>query len=101
LDWSARQRSFTGIAVHGQSALTYDGGKSPVMLAGRRVSANFFDVLGIRAAMGRTFSPGEDRGVNRVVVLTNAAWTRLFGEDKGIVGRPIVLGGDSYTVIGV
>ena len=83
LDWSARQRSFAGIAVHGQSALTYDGGKSPVMLAGRRVSANFFDVLGTRAALGRTFAPGEDRGVNRVVVLTNGAWTRLFGEDKG------------------
>lgn len=101
LDWSARQRSFVGIAVHGQSALTYDGTKAPVMLAGRRVSANFFDVLGTRAVLGRTFALGEDRGVNRVVVLTNGAWTRLFGEDKGIVGRRIVLGGDSYTVIGV
>ena len=39
LDWTARQRSFVGIAVHGLSSLTYEGGKSPVMLAGRRVSA--------------------------------------------------------------
>lgn len=101
LDWSARQRSFAGIAVHSQSVLTYADGKSPVQLAGRRVSANFFDVLGTRAAMGRTFAPGEDRGVNRVVVLTSGAWTRLFGEDKSIVERPIVLGGDTYAVIGV
>lgn len=101
LDWTARQRSFAGIAVHGQSALTYDDGKSPLMLAGRRVSANFFDVLGTRAAVGRTFASGEDRGVNRIVVLTNRAWTRLFGEDGSIVGRRITLGGDSYIVIGV
>src|SRR5262249_8199837 len=44
LDWSARQRSFTGIAMHAQSALTYaEPSQSPIMLSGRRVSANFFD----------------------------------------------------------
>jgi predicted permease len=102
LDWAARQRSFTGIAMHAQSALTYaDPSQPPTMLSGRRVSANFFDVLGVRAAMGRTFEPGEDRGLHRVVVLTNGAWTRLFGESKTIVGTPIVLGGDVYTVVGI
>jgi predicted permease len=101
LDWSARQRSFTGIAMHAQSALTYADAASPVMLAGRRVSANFFDVLGARAAIGRTFDAGEDRGVHRVVVLTNGAWTRLLGASTDAIGKPIVLGGDAYTLIGV
>jgi hypothetical protein len=71
LDWSARQRSFTGIAMHGQSSLTYASNASPVLLAGRRVSANFFDVLGVQAALGRTFQTGDDRGTNRIVNLTN------------------------------
>jgi putative ABC transport system permease protein len=101
LDWAARQRSFSGIAVHAQSVLTYADASAPVMLNGKRVSANFFDVLGIRATIGRTFESGEDRGAHRVVVLTNGAWTRLLGASKDIVGKPIVLGGDSYTVIGV
>ena len=101
LDWAARQRSFAGIAVHAQSALTYADAASPVMLAGRRVSANFFDVLGVHAALGRTFEAGEDRGMHRVVVLTNGAWTRLLGAARDVVGKPIVLGGDAYTVVGV
>ena len=101
LDWVARQRSFTGIAVHGSQSLTYAGGPVPVLLAGRKVSANFFDVFGVRAALGRTFVPGEDRGVHRVVVLADGAWRRLFGADPEIVGRQIILGGNPYTVVGV
>jgi putative ABC transport system permease protein len=101
LDWVRDQRSFEGIAVHGARNLTYAGGAAPEMLVGRRVSANFFDVLGVHAAVGRTFREGEDRGVNRIVVLSDGLWNRLFGADRAIVGKPIVLGGDSYTVIGV
>jgi predicted permease len=101
LDWSRDQRSFEGIAVHGQRNLTYAGGTAPEQLVGRRVSANFFDVLGVRAALGRTFVAGEDRGVNRVIVIADGLWNRLFGADRAIVGKQIVLGGDSYTVIGV
>ena len=101
LDWSRDQRSLEGIAVHGARNLTYAGGTAPELLVGRRVSANFFDVLGVHAALGRTFREGEDRGLNRIVVLTDGLWNRLFGGDRSIIGKPIVLGGDSYTVVGV
>lgn len=101
LDWTRDQRSFAGIAVHGQRNLTYAGGAAPELLIGRRVSANFFDVLGVHAAIGRTFREGEDRGVNRLMVLTDGLWNRLFGADRAIVGKQVIFGGDPYTVIGV
>src|SRR5262249_10275620 len=56
---------------------------------------------GVRAAIGHTLETGDDRGVHRVVVLTNGAWTRLFGASKDIVGKPIALSGVTYTVAGV
>src|SRR6185503_14857598 len=89
LDWTRAQKSFDGIAVHGPRNLTYAGGATPELLVGRRVSSNFFDVLGVRPALGRTFRAGEDAGVNRLVVLTDGIWTRLFGADSSIVGRRI------------
>jgi hypothetical protein len=101
LDWTTATRSFEGIATAGQRSLTYAEGPTPVQIPGRRVSANFFDVLGVVPALGRTFRPGEDRGVNRVIVLTDGVWRRLFGADSAIVGRQIPFSGDAYTVIGV
>jgi putative ABC transport system permease protein len=101
LDWTRAQRSFEGIAVHGARSLTYTGGATPTRLDGRRVSANFFDVLGVRAALGRTFQAGEDQGTNRVILLANGTWKQFFGGDPAIVGRQVLFGGDPYTVIGV
>jgi len=101
LDWTTATRSFEGIATAGQRSFTYAEGPAPVQIPGRRVSANFFDVLGVVPALGRTFQAGEDRGVNRVVVLTDGAWRRLFGADRSIVGRQVPFSGDAYTIIGV
>jgi hypothetical protein len=55
LDWTTATRSFEGIATAGQRSLTYAEGPTPVQIPGRRVSANFFDVLGVVPALGRTF----------------------------------------------
>jgi putative ABC transport system permease protein len=101
LDWTSATRSFEGIAAAGQRSLTYAEGTTPVQISGRRVSANYFDVLGVAPALGRTFRSGEDRGVNRVIVLTDGIWRRLFGADSSVVGRQVPFSGDSYTVIGV
>jgi putative ABC transport system permease protein len=70
---------------------------------GVAVSANFFDVLQVRPALGRTFSRDEDRVVGRdaVVVLGHDTWTEQFGADPAIVGREIRLTGRVFTVIGV
>ena len=101
LDWVRAQHSFEGIAVHGGRSLTFTGGAAPVLLHGRRVSANLFDVLGVRPALGRTFRPGEDASLNRLVVLSDGIWRQLFGADSEIIGRQVILGGESHSIVGV
>ena len=78
------------------------GGGEPERLRGLLVSANFFSMLGVRAATGRTFHPGEESpGRERVVVVGDALWRRRYGADPRLVGRSILLNGDPYTVIGI
>ncbi|HXJ88736.1 MAG TPA: ABC transporter permease [Candidatus Binatia bacterium] len=66
------------------------------------VSANYFNVLGITAEIGRTFSAGEDQsGQEHVAILSHELWQRRFGGDPSIVGRTIRLSRENYNVIGV
>jgi hypothetical protein len=63
---------------------------------GLAVSGSLFDVLGIRAALGRTFVAGEDSpsGRESVIVLSHDTWTQLFGSDPDIIGQRISVGGE-------
>jgi hypothetical protein len=68
---------------------------------GRGVTPNFFDVLGVRPVMGRSFAPEDDRiGVN-VVVISQALWQRRYGGSPDIVGRTILMNDAKYEVVGV
>lgn len=68
----------------------------------RRVTAGYFDVLGIKPFLGREFTADEDRtGGRPAAILSYAVWTRVFGSDAAIIGQPIKLRGDAYTVVGV
>ncbi len=80
----------------------YAGGETPERLVGAAVTAEWFDVFGVKPFLGRTFHPEEDQpGVNRVVVLSYAAWTRLFGADRSVLGRTILLNQFPCQVVGV
>jgi putative ABC transport system permease protein len=69
---------------------------------GFKVSASFFELLGVRPAQGRGFLPDEERpGQERSVVLGHTLWQRNFGSDPGILGRMVVIDGQPYTVVGV
>jgi putative ABC transport system permease protein len=77
------------------------GGQSRGVFA-LRVSASYFDVFGARAALGRTFLPGEDQpGRDHVAVLSHRTWAGLFGQDRALIGRAVRLNGEPYTVVGV
>jgi hypothetical protein len=79
LSWREQSESFEDMAAseRGDFALTAEG--EPERLTGMRVSANYFEVLGVSAAMGRTFLPHEDRSAhNRVVILSHRLWQRRF-----------------------
>src|SRR5262249_23028807 len=67
------------------------------------VTANYFDVLGVKAALGRTFLSGDETGpgADPVLVLSHAYWQRRFGGNPAIAGQRLHLAGRSYTVVGV
>jgi putative ABC transport system permease protein len=78
------------------------GAGEPERLQGFQVSADLFRVLGVEAARGRTFLDEEDRpGNNRVVVISHELWQRRFGGAPDLVGKPVMLNGAPYTVVGV
>jgi putative ABC transport system permease protein len=102
LDWKRLSTSFDALsAVRGLDvALTGNG--EPARLPGTMVSADYFDVFGVEAALGRTFVPGEDEaGRNQVVVLSHSLWTGRFGGDPGLLNRTILLDGEPHQVIGI
>src|SRR5262245_23757618 len=99
---AARARSFEAIAVLKPWQPTMTGPEQPERFNGQRVSAAYFDVLGVRPMLGRGFETADDRlnGPNGVV-LSGALWRRRFAADPAIVGRQITLDDASYAVIGV
>jgi putative ABC transport system permease protein len=105
LDWTRLSRSFEAMAAESGAAMSYlarDSGSVPISLRAGVVSVPYFDVFGVKAVLGRTFAPEEDqRGKEKVAVLTHRLWQSHLGGDTGVVGRPILLNGDPYTVIGV
>ena len=75
---------------------------APERVVGARVTFNYFDVMGVRPMLGRTFPADEDRpGNDRVVVLSHRLWTRRFGGSGSVVGRPLRMNGVTYEIVGV
>lgn len=78
------------------------GKGDPVQLPAQAVTPNLFPLLGIRALVGRTFSPDEGQpGHSRVVLLGYSLWQQRFGADPSVVGQAVQLDGEAYTVVGV
>jgi predicted permease len=104
-DFSDVQKStqlFESGAVLGQGDYNYTASGMPERLQGATVSQQWFDVFGAKPRLGRVFQPEEDRPkANQVVVLSFAAWKRLFGQDPSVLGRTIELNRLPYRIIGV
>jgi predicted permease len=89
-------------AFSGTDNLSLDLGGAPIPATSIDVIANFFQLLGVQAAMGRTFTPEDGRdGAAPVVLLTDAWWRRQFNADRAIVGKTFDMNGRQTTVIGV
>lgn len=92
----------SAVSSIGNSGLNLQAGSSLRYVQNRRISAHYLDVLGIQPAMGRNFSEDEDRPHgSQAAILSDSLWRSLFGADRNIVGRAILLKGVPYTVIGV
>ncbi len=101
-DFRDSARTLSGLAAHRSISVSM-GGERPEVVFGELVSGDYFDVLGVHAALGRTFTgeEGRGRGGHPVVVLGHDLWARRFRADPGIVGREVVLNRRPFTVIGV
>jgi predicted permease len=102
-DVDARSRALEGLAAYNpnqRGTLLHEGRPRPVQYA--VVGERFLEVLGLRPALGRGFTPEEHvHGAHRVALLTHEGWTRELGADSGVVGRTIVVDNEPYTVVGV
>ncbi|HSR66648.1 MAG TPA: ADOP family duplicated permease [Acidobacteriota bacterium] len=85
-------------AIYGDS-VTLTGMENPARLSGARVSDNFFQVVGVEAALGRVLRPGDSR--TQPVVISHALWTSLMGGDAAVLGRELRLDGKIHLVAGV
>lgn len=94
--------SFAGMAALKGTEFNLTGEGEPERLYGARVSANFFDLLGVAPARGRAFLPEEDApGRGDVVMISYELWMRRFGGDLAVLNHPVQLNGKSVRVVGI
>jgi predicted permease len=102
-EYRNRNQSFSHLAaqfIGGPAAVRMNGPAEmiPVM----QVSANYFETIGVPAAMGRVLQSGDGRfGAREVVVLSDSGWRRFFGADPEIVGKTVFIDGIPRTIVGV
>jgi predicted permease len=101
VELAARDSMLSGLAAITNERFNASDGDRPEQLPGARVSASFFDVLGVHPALGRTFTPAEDKtGAPASAVIGRRYWTRRFGGNPTAVGSTLILNGAPYTVVG-
>lgn len=102
LDLRQRSSAFADVATIEPYGVVYTTPEGPERFPAYLVSSDFFDVLGVPALLGRTFTPEEfQRGRDAVVVIGYGLWRSRFGADPSIVGRTLLLDGTPTTVVGV
>ena len=96
------QHSFSGISAYASDDFDMSGRGEPRQISAGRVSWNFFDVLGVRPALGREFFASEgQRGGARVLMLSHRFWISEFGGAPNVIGQTVILNSLSYTIVGV
>ena len=102
MDWREQSSVFEYISALGVGRFNLSGADEPERISGASVSPNFFQLMGIEPKLGRAFQDDEEKaGASKVVVISYALWQRRFSGAEDIVGKPMTLDGESYTVIGV
>lgn len=104
-DWRANNQTCEEMAAYNAEqfrSFVLTGGDEPRRVFGAAVSAGLFPLLGVNAAAGRTFLPGEDApGAEPVALVGNGLWQRQFNSDPALIGRSITLDGQSFRVVGI
>lgn len=103
LDYRDKNEVFSDLLTYSSITLSARVEDQTDLISGSIVSGNFFDVLGLRAALGRTFTPEEDKTPNAhpVAVISHGLWQQRFAGDPSIIGQQMALNGHSFTIVGV
>src|SRR5216110_2747198 len=94
------QTLFESVAGENFFAFTLTGLGDPVQIFGGRLTANYFDLLGVRPILGRNFLPEEEESAD-VALITKNFWRKRLGGDPNVIGRSITLDGTPHTIVGV
>jgi putative ABC transport system permease protein len=101
-DWRNQSTAFEGMGAAEYWTPNFTGGDRPEKLWALHISSDILPLLGVQPVLGRTFLPEEDNpGRDHEVMLSYSLWQRRFSGDQDVVGRPVVLNGETYTVVGV
>ncbi|PYT66450.1 MAG: ABC transporter permease [Acidobacteria bacterium] len=101
-DWQRSARSFQQMAAFRQEGVDFAGPGTPEHLNGKEISSGLFSTLGTELALGREFSPEEDRhGGTPVVIISNRLWKNRFDGSPEALGKSLTLDGVNYTIVGV
>jgi putative ABC transport system permease protein len=99
-DFLERNRSFESFASVRSDRVNLTDEGDPERLGAVRVTGQFFEVLGVRAEVGRTFVPADAAG-GRTIMIAHSLWQRRFGSDPNISGRSVLINGEPATIAGV
>lgn len=102
IEWRAASRAFERVAAIGEGEATITAGGDTRRVSTHRVSAEFFETIGVKSALGRAFLPDDTSPVEKpVALISHGLWRTLFQQDPAIVGRGIEIGDAPHTIVGV
>ncbi len=103
VDYQRGVTAFDKLAAYNSGEVTLTAGMEPVRTTGTRVSRDFFDILGVKPILGRTYAPDEYSPLSkaRITIISHALWQQQFAGDSRVIGRTIEISGAKLTVIGV
>lgn len=103
VDFRDRNQALSGLLIYRFAPLSMSRSGNNERIWGYEVSGNYFDVLGVKAIQGRTFSPEEDQTklTHPVIVVSYDSWKRRFGKDPNLVGKELLLNNHPFKVIGI
>jgi predicted permease len=102
LDWQKQNTVFSSVSAFMQDNMIITGTGEPERVDGARISANFFDLLGVKPLLGRSFRVEEDQvGAGPVALISDGLWKRKFGSSPDVLGKSITADGRNWTIVGV
>src|SRR2546426_13608 len=102
VDWKQRSSSFQDLNAWSGASFNVGTSERPEQVAGSQRTPGFFTMEGLPLMLGRDFLPEEGQpGRDHAVILSNRLWSRAFDSNRDIVGTPVRMNGEPYTVVGV